>query len=314
MSIFDTKGLKPMLLGANHAPFDDPEWIYELKHDGLRSLAYLDPAAGSTDLRNKRDMVMAPAFPELADLCRQVQKRCILDGELIVTDDRGAPDFYAVQKRVMMSNRTKISMAAARHPATFVAFDLLFLDDAPVNLHPLMARKQLLGGTVQEGGHLAVSRYVEEHGTSLYELAAAQRLEGVVAKHRDSKYFFDHTAKDWLKIKYLLDDDFIVLGYIRKAEKGMTSLVLGQYGAAGDLRYKGHVTLGVNGPSLRTIRSRPVRSNAPFSPLPPGNGDAVWIDPLVVTVNYMPSDKPGLRQPTLKGIRDDKLPKECTEA
>lgn len=309
MSLFEDKGLKPMLLGENNAPFDAPDWIYELKADGYRCIAYLDPLL-KTDLRNKRDMALAAAFPELAGLCRQVKHRCILDGELVVTDARGAPDFYGLQSRAGMSDITKIRLAAARRPATYLAFDILFLGNEAINFRPLMERKALLDDTVMEGGRLAVSRFIEQRGTALYKLAEAQGLEGVVAKRKDSKYFFGRTTKDWLKIKHLPDDDFVVAGYIRK-DKGATSLVLGQYGADGRLQYRGHVTWGVSGRVLATIRAQAKRRESPFQPLPPGNDRAVWIEPLVGIVNYMPSDKTSLRQPVFKGFRDDKLPEEC---
>ena len=312
MSIFETKGLKPMLLGENNAPFDDPEWIYELKMDGVRCLAYLDPASDSTDLRNKRDMALGPGFPELRQLCRQVERRCILDGELISTDERGAPDFYEIQKRVMMTNTTKISLASSRRPATYVAFDVLFLGDEEINFRPLTERKALLANTVREGERLAVSRYVEGKGVALYHLAEAQRLEGVVGKQMDSKYYFGRTAKDWLKIKYLKDDDYVIAGYIVK-EKGMVSLVLGQYGPDGILQYKGHVTLGVGGRSFEQMKRQPRLPSAPFVQLPAGNERAVWIEPLVGVVSYMPGlrEGEGLRQAVFKSVRDDKLPEDC---
>lgn len=310
MSLFDTKGIQPMLLGQNNQPFDDPSYIFELKLDGLRCIAYLDPATG-TDLRNKRDMKLLPAFPELTELHKQVAKRCILDGELIVSNSSGAPDFYELQKRSMMSNRTKIQLASARRPASFVAFDILELGQEDVHLHPLMSRKGLLHQTVREGGRLALSRYIETQGHALYALAKQQDLEGIVAKRKDSKYLFGRTAKDWIKIKHMVDDDYVVCGYISKS-RSITSLILGQYQDSA-LRYKGHVTLGINREDLAMIRQRPP-APPQFNPIPPGNDAARWIVPCVCTVQYMPGNTPGLRQPVFKGLRMDKLPHECQAA
>lgn len=309
MSMFEDKGLKLMLMAENNDPFDDPNYIYELKHDGHRGVAYLDPEGGS-DLRNKRDMKLLPQFPELAGLHRQVRRRCILDGEVIVTGADGKPDFDAIQRRSLMSSSTKIAFAAARQPATFVAFDILFLGDEAVNFRPLMERKVLLSETVREGGRLAVSRYIEEKGTALYQLAEAQGLEGIVAKRKDSKYFFGKTTRDWLKIKYLKDDDYVICGYIRKSG-GVTSLILGQYDT-GRLVYKGHVTLGVGGQNFRQVAASPRQTASPFSPIPKGNDGAVWIEPLVGVVSYMPgNNKEGLRQAVFKGVRSDKAPEDC---
>lgn len=104
-------------------------------------------------------------------------------------------------------------------------------------------------------------------------------------------------------------DDCIICGYIRKANN-MTSLVLGQFDGS-KLVYKGHVTLGV---SLRTLNEHGynIISKSPFQFVPPGNEDAVWLEPkLVCIVESMPTDKDSFRQPVFKGIRDDKLPHEC---
>lgn len=309
--LFVEKAIKPMLIGAESGPFDDEAYIYELKVDGERCVAYLDPAGG-TDLRNRRNMKMLPKVLELSGLHQNVKRRCILDGELAVITD-GKPDFFAIQRRSLMTNTLKIQLAAQQHPACFVAFDLLYLDDHPTTDLPLMERKALLQEVVEgETASFAVSRYVEQHGAAFYELAKAQNLEGVVAKRRESRYYFDKRTKDWIKIKFLQDDDYVVCGYIRK-DNHMTSLVLGQY-REGRLVYKGHVTLGVGGESFHKIRALPTTAAPPFA-IPPGNENAVWVKPtLVCTVQYMmKTETGGLRQPVFKGLRLDKAPQDCVE-
>ena len=143
----------------------------------------------------------------------------------------------------------------------------------------------------------------------MFDATKAQNLEGIVAKKKDSKYYFGKRTKNWIKCKVMATDDCIICGYIRKANN-MTSLVLGQYD--GDkLVYKGHVTLGV---SLRVLSEHRYNtmSKSPFEFVPPGNEDAVWIEPkLVCIVESMPTDKDSFRQPVFKGIRDDKTPLEC---
>lgn len=137
-------------------------------------------------------------------------------------------------------------------------------------------------------------------------------MEGIVAKRRDSKYYFDHRTKDWIKIKYLQDDDFIVLGFVPK-ENSMNSIILGQY-SNGRLVYKGHVTLRVGGEPFRKIKSL-AKTNCPFSEIPKGNENAVWIKPeLVCMVKYMmKTESGGMRQPVFKGLREDKSPEECVD-
>lgn len=308
--IWKTKDIKPMLIGVEGSSFDSEEYIYELKLDGERCIAYLD--RDKTVLKNKRNILMLPKVPELAEIHKNVNVRCILDGELAVIKD-GKPDFFEIQKRSMMSNPVKIDMAAKKYPACFTAFDILYFEDRQVTDLTLMERKSLLQkAVISENGRFAVSRFIEKNGIAFYNLAKQKELEGIVAKHRDSKYYFDKRTKDWIKIKYLQDDDFVVLGYVLK-ENSMNSIILGQY-SNGQLIYKGHVTLGVGGEPFQKMKSLD-RTSCPFSEIPKGNENAVWVKPeLVCTVKYMmKTESGGMRQPVFKGLRDDKPPEECVD-
>lgn len=307
MDIFDTKGIRPMLISEQKNAFDSPEWIYEVKLDGIRCIAYLDSAVG-TDLRNKRDKKLLPHVPELSDIHKQVKRKCILDGELFILNN-GMTDFYEIQRRALMTDPFKIKLSAGKFPATFTAYDIIYDTDQLVMDLPLMERKDLLTDIIMENVRINMSRYIEENGIALFEAAKQQGLEGVVAKRKDSKYYFDKRTKDWIKFKVMATDDCIICGYIRK-DNNMTSLILGQYDN-GTLVYRGHVTLGV---SLRVLNEHKpvVIDNSPFGFVPRGNEDAIWLAPeLVCIVESMPTDKDGFRQPVFKGIRNDKRPLEC---
>lgn len=312
--LFSDRSLKPMLIGADADPFDDPSYLYEMKWDGERCLAYLDPEEG-VELRNKRGDRMLPKVPELGRLHHQITKRCILDGELVMLTD-GKPDFASIQRRSLMSNRFKIELDARQHPASYVAFDLLYCDGQPIMGLPLEKRKEMLASLVMENDRVAVSRVIGGVGTAFFQLAREQELEGIVAKHRDSLYRPGQRTKEWIKIKNLQDDDFIVCGYIVKPDHHMVSIVVGQYDAQRRLVYRGHVTLGVGGDSFRLIQAQTKRTASPFDDAVPsghGNSNAVWIEPvLVCTVKYMQKTAAGgLRQPVFKGLREDKLPTDC---
>lgn len=312
MDLFTEKCIKPMLIGADGEPFNSDDFIYELKLDGERAVVYLDKEG--TELRNKRNKRMLPLFPELASLHKQSKKRCILDGEYVVVKD-GKPNFFEIQRRSLMSNPFKIELAAKQLPVSFVAFDILYYDDHAVNDLPLMERKALLNKAVKEGGRLAVSRWIESNGVDFYKIAENQQLEGIVAKRKDSRYYLDKRTKDWIKIKNLKDDDYIVCGYIEKSD-AVTSIVLGQYRNSA-LVYKGHVTLGISGDAFQKI-ARHKRLSAPLMmevPAGHGNENAVWIQPdLVCTVKFMEyTANGGLRQPVFKGLREDKIPYDCVE-
>lgn len=305
MDIFDTKGIKPMLIADQVDTYDDPDSIFELKVDGIRCIAYCDNT--SVDLRNKRDIKLLPRFPELVDIYKYCQKKCILDGELNVLIN-GKPDFYEVQKRTLLSDPFKIQLAYTKHPANFVAYDVLYYKDKLITDLPLIERKQILDNIVLENQLISVSRYVETSGKMLFELTKQQNLEGVVGKKKDSLYWFGKRTKDWNKIKVMADYEAIAIAYIPKANN-MTSLVLAKYNTNNRLIITNHVTLGV---SLSKLKQYGIKySNCPFSEIPKGHEYAVWIEPVVCTIEYMPSEKGGLRQAVFKGIRDDKFPEEC---
>ena len=227
----------------------------------------------------------------------------------------GKPSFETIQRRSLMSNRYKIEMEAKKYPATFVAFDCLYDDGEDLTLRPLAERKEYLQKAVTESERLAVSRVFDAgQALALFQLAREQGLEGIVAKKKDSLYFQGKRTKSWLKMKNLMDDDFVVCGWIPK-DNHMTSIVLGQYDG-GKLVYKGHVTLGVGGAAFAKIQAQTRALRPPFDgPVPAGHGneDARWVEPrLVCVVEFMHRTKNGgMRQPVFKGLREDKRPEEC---
>ncbi|WP_313069721.1 ATP-dependent DNA ligase [Lacrimispora sp.] len=305
MDIFDKKDISPMLISEMQDPFDSEDYIYEIKWDGIRCVSYLDE---TTDMRNKRNKLMIPIFPELEDLYRQVKVKCILDHELLVLKN-GAPDFYEVQKRALMTNPFKIKLSSEKYPASIIAYDILYYKDKDVTDLPLIERKKYLQEVVIENNLISVSRYVENNGIMLFNLVKEKGLEGIVAKRKDSLYWQGKKSKDWIKCKVMSTDDCIICGYILKSNN-MTSLVLGQYDDD-TLIYRGHVTLGA---SLRILNQHKYKviDYSPFGYVPEGNNDAVWLAPeLVCIVESMPTEKDSFRQPVFKGVRDDKSPKEC---
>jgi len=303
--LFEEKNIKPMLLSEARKPFDCESYIFELKLDGIRSIIYLDQAG--VEIRNKRNEHLNATYPELTKIHRQIKKRCILDGEIFCMKN-GKPDFSEVQRRSLMSNAVKIQVAMNKLPVSFTAYDILYVGNEQITNKPLMERKAILQEIVTENERISVSRYVSNNGIDLYNLTVEKGLEGIVAKKKDSKYYIGKTTKEWIKIKNLQDDDFVICGYIPK-DNGIISLVLGAY-EDGRLVYQGHVTLGVSRREFERIR-QVRRTKNPFPDI--ADDSAIWIEPeLVCTVQYMMRTKGGgLRQPVFKGLRDDKEPKEC---
>lgn len=305
MGVFDEKNISPMLIAQMQEPFNDDNWIYKLKLDGCRCIGYFDP--NGTCLRNKRNLELLPRFPELKELHRSVSERTVLDGELVVLQN-GVPDFFELQRRTLLTDRFKIEMAAARHPASFVAYDCLYGNSRSIMDRPLLERKELLQMSVRENGRIAISRYISTDGIGLFRAADEKELEGVVAKRSDSLYYPGRRTKDWIKFKRMADEEFVICGYIKKNAKTF-SIILGKY-HNGAYLYKGHVTLGVTKAAVSQLKES---GAMPFTSIPAGAGNesAVWVYPdQVCTVEYMPNTKNSLRQAVFKGFRTDMIPED----
>ncbi len=302
----------PMLIGRESEPFDDDLYIYELKLDGERCIAYLD--RDTVELRNKRNNRLLAKFSELSDINAQVSARCILDGELTVFKD-GKPSFSSLLSRIMMSGRgLRAELSRDSLPACFTAFDILYYKDKDVTCRPLEDRKELLDRTVKrESERLAVSRSIRGRGVDFFALAAERGLEGIVAKRLGSVYRMGARTTDWIKIKVMQDDDFVVCGYI-VGEGPLSTLVLGKYSPQG-LVYRGHVTVGAGSDSFKRAAQCERSDACPFASVPRGNDGAIWLRPsLVCTVKFMHrTSSGGMRQPVFKALRDDKRPEECRE-
>lgn len=306
MDLFESKNTKPMLISEMMDPFDSEEFIYEIKWDGIRCVSYLDE--NGTDIRNKRNKMMIPILPELAELHKQVKVKCILDNELVVLKT-GIPEFYEIQKRALMTKSLKIKLASERLPASIIAYDILYYKDRDITNLPIIERKKYLEDTVIENNRLIVSRYIESYGIELFNQVKAMGLEGIVAKRKTSTYWQGKRSKDWIKCKVLSTIDCVVCGYIIK-EHSMSSLIIGLYDND-KLVYKGHVSLGVSIGNL--IKHGILEIDySPFGYVPRGNSGAVWLEPsLVCIVDSMPHEGDAFRQPVFKGFRNDKLPIEC---
>lgn len=310
MDIFDLKGIHPMLIKEQQPAFNDSDWIYELKLDGIRCIAYLD--CNNTDLQNKRDFSLIAKFPELLNIHKQVKAKCILDGELIVLKN-GVPDFYELQRRTILSDKFKIQQAYMALPASFVAYDIIYHIDREVVDMPLIERKKLLSNVVVESPKIAVSRHIEEFGIELYNMTVQNNLEGVVGKRKDSRYQYDKRSNDWVKFKRVADEELVIVGFIRK--RPMNTLLLAKYN--GDkLVYRGAVQFGVKLDVLFQHNCK-IITYSPFTMKPDNKvdgetGPVTWIEPnLVCTVEYMPNTKNSLRQAVFKGIREDISPHDC---
>lgn len=305
--LFEEKNISPMLL-YQVEPFDDKDYIFELKLDGVRCIAYLDDK--ELVLRNKRNKDVSLLYPELKEIYKCAKTRCILDGELICLKD-GKPDFYTLQGRTLMNDKFKISLAARKNPVHFVAYDILYLKNKEITALPLMERKKHLENNIIENNLLSISRYVEEKGIEFFELAKAQQLEGIVGKKKEGKYHIGKRTYDWVKIKVMQDEDLIICGY-KLNDKGLVKdLILGIYDD-NELVYRGSVSLGISKTDQKTIQNF-AKDNTVIRPHFSDKKDVIWLRlKLVGTAHYMQTTESGsMRQPVFKGLRNDKTVREC---
>lgn len=301
--LFETKNISPMLLNEVKEPFDDEDYIYELKLDGIRCVAYIEPK--SVTLHNKRFKNLTDVYPELSDVCKCVKKRVILDGELVVLTD-GKPDFYALQKRSLMGDKFRISLAATKNPVQFVAYDILYYDGKDLTDMPLSERKERLSKAVAEGHNLCVSRWIEKNGIAFFELAKKEALEGIVAKKKDGLYHIGKRTSEWIKIKVMQDEDLLVLGYQPDEEGKVKDLIVGYYDEKGELKCRGKVYLGVS-KAERKVIAEFAKKNTVKEAWFDKYKNAVWLKPqLIGTAHFMhETEGGGMRQPVWKGLRED---------
>ncbi len=299
--LFDEKSIAPMLLSEVKKPFNDENYIYELKFDGIRCIAYVSPS--SIHLRNKRNKELIDIYPELKQINKCVNAKCILDGELVVLTN-GKPDFYSLQARSLMSDKLKINLLAKRKPVSFVAYDILYFNGKNLTDFPQLERKKILVENVKEGNGVAVSRWIETNGIEFFELAKKQELEGIVAKRKDGKYKIGKRAREWIKIKVMQEEDLIVVGYVPDSNGNVKDLILASYENK-IYNNRGKVFLGVSKQEREYIKNF-TKSHKVENSYFTKYKSAIWLEPLLVgTVVYMQKTGSGsMRQPVWKGLKE----------
>lgn len=307
--------LQPMLATLVDHPFDDPEWIFETKWDGVRLLCYLKNGKLRLVTRNGKEVAFR--YPELAGIARLIDAdEVILDGEVITLDDQGRSVFQSLQSRIGLIGEADIQEEARRHPAVYCVFDLLYYNGYDLRPAPLAERKELLAGILHQTKQLRFSGHSVGDGNAQFRDAQTRQLEGVIAKLASSSYVAGR-SRYWLKIKTQLRQEVVIAGYTspRGARKLFGALVVGLYD--GDqLRYVGHVGGGFDQASLRQVyeQLQPLRATtSPFDSPPATNESVKWVKPqLVCEVKFADWTAAKLmRQPIFQGLRDDKRPEEC---
>jgi len=306
--------LAPMLATLADHPFSNPNWLFEIKWDGVRALAFLQD--GQLKLRARSGNDITAQYPELHQLPNSVAaSHAILDGEIAVLDERGRSNFEKLQERMHVRNPSP--KLVSEYPVVLFAFDLLYCDGYDLRETPLLERKQLLQKLLHSTANLRFSDHQLEKGRELFELAKQNGLEGIVAKRIDSRYVSDR-SNNWLKIKTSHTLDAVIGGWTVSRGAGLPfgSLLLGLYEGK-KFRFAGHVGSGFNTESHKEIfaKLKALHSDrSPFVEPPDTNEKPSWVRPeLVARVRYSSwTDENRLRHPVFLSLREDKKPEDCT--
>lgn len=215
LGIGDTMYISPMLLHKSDVPISHPDLLAELKLDGIRLT--LSTCEGRVQLYTRHETPCTMQFPELHNLV--LPEDTVLDGELIVTDTDGKPEFESAMKRFSTKGDRKIQSLLSTHPVQFVVFDILIYQGENVTSQPLYQRRELLHKVISEQGHLSFCQGIEGQGEALFHIVQQQKLEGIVLKKLDSPYEIGRRSYNWLKVIDYTFTDVLITG-IRKEELG----------------------------------------------------------------------------------------------
>ncbi len=301
------KVIKPMLATSVKEVFDDPDWIYELKWDGYRILSYIDD--GEVNLYSRNGILMNSKFPSLVRDLENIEHNAILDGEVVVVDKQGIPEFQKLQN---FDDQTKGQLL-------YYIFDLLYLNDHSVIELPLIDRKSLISEVLEDTELSRYCDHIHAKGTKFFKKAVEEGMEGVIAKKADSLYIPGYRTDQWLKIKAENSQEAIICGYTESpGDTWFGSLILGIY-KNDKLTYIGNCGTGFSNQEQKDLfkKLKPLETKkSPFNKKINLKGRVPhWVKPLLICeVKFSDWTKQQImRHPVYKGLRTDKTNSEIYE-
>jgi bifunctional non-homologous end joining protein LigD len=301
--------------------FDSPDWLFELKWDGYRAVAFIESGRLRLVSRNQNDLTKQ--FSELASMPQFVKaERAILDGEIVALDEEGRPSFSLMQQRTGFQPGKRRLSPREGVPITYYAFDLLYLDGIDLRRVALEQRKQLLQDRIENSEVIHFSDHFAEKGLALFEAAKQRGLEGIVAKKRTSAYQ-EKRSSDWLKIKITQRQECVIGGYTdpEGSREYFGALVLGLYDRQGRLVHVGQVGTGFDHKTLKEMFARLQPLKTKENPFYGEIGElrkVQFVRPqLVAEIKFgewtheTAEGGMKLRAPVFMGLRTDKSAEEC---
>lgn len=310
------KNVEPMLATLVNEPVSEEGWIYEMKWDGYRAVTYMQN--GKVDVCSRNNKSFNEKFYPIREALQQWNIDAVVDGEIVMVNEQGVPDFGALQTWRSEDDGQLI----------YYLFDVLWVDGYSVTHLPLEERKELLKSiTPKNNAHLRTSEILKDAGEEAFKHAKQLHLEGVMAKKSGSIYTIGKRTKDWLKVKTEKRQELIIGGYTHNegSSKLFSALLLGIM-EKGEFHFITPVGTGFNKKMQEEIikKLRPFKTKTcPFSNVPdynkpsrfrpnPPKATVTWIKPkLVAEISYREETSSGaIRQPSFKGLREDKKPAE----
>lgn len=299
--------IKPMEPVLVLEPFDDLRYLYQVKWDGIRILAYLSPQG--IELRTKRGNLRTEQYPELLVLQKYFSgENAIIDGEVIVIGEGGIPNFHKVLQRDLRKNVTQEIMT--RNPVIYLVFDLVYLGNRFVTGLTLLERQKLLEKYLRPAANIYLcDNYVR--GKELYQIMEGKGMEGIVAKEKNGLYYCGEKNKTWQKIKCFRELN-VILGGVALKDGRITALLVGGQNdqpEGNNLSYLGKVFSGLNSRDLAQIRDIMQvyeEADSPFANPPQleKGVKVIWLPPyLIIKIQYLEwSEKGILRNPVFRGF------------
>ncbi len=308
--------IEPMLATLVSEPVEEKGWIYEMKWDGYRALGYLNK--GQVNICSRNNKSFNEKFYPVHEALRQWHINVVVDGEIVVVNDHGVPDFGALQ----------LWRSEDDGQVLYYLFDILWINGVSVMHLPLEERRELLKHVVPADiPHLRISETMQDAGKKAFEQAAQLELEGVMAKKSGSPYTIGQRTKDWLKIKTEKRQELIIGGYtINEGTNKLFSALLLGIMEGGKFQFVTPVGTGFNRKMQEEIikKLQPYETKVcPFATVPeynkpsrfrpnPPKAEVIWVKPKIVAeISYREMTSGGaIRQPSFKGLREDKKPSE----
>jgi len=296
--------VQPMLATLVREPFDHPDWVFEVKWDGYRAVAEIRD--GNVALYSRNLVSFNQKFFPITDSLQKLRFEAVLDGEIVVVDDRGHPDFQMLQDY----------QKSGKGHLLYYVFDLLYFQGQDLTSLPLLRRKELLKKILPSASKIRFSDHTVSDGVLFFHVVKEQGLEGIIAKHAQSAYHMGRRTRLWLKVKTQLTQEGVIAGFTepRGGRKYFGALVLGVF-KGDELIYIGHSGGGFTVKNLKEIREKLgplIQKESPFKVEPKTNTPATWVKPELVCEVALSgwTEDAIMRQPVFIRLREDKAARE----